>query len=345
MDKGSERLDSGVDINGELKYGDDISINYSQRNNILTVDNHSIINKFFGEAFNFSYDNPWTPGNGKAKFTISKTNKLLVLYAAKHASSFLQDLLHTKKYTEEVISTENPTQLTFNNFKSEINLTPKGNLAKLGIENAKELVKITNNESELDLIVVIRNPIYKLISGLIQDLEGQLENNYLLPAVIKNQYKIDIEDYNTIGDLPSEVAAELFYEYTMRLLIQTGTLKNHHSTLLNEATYNLLEQYSKIPKNKLKIVDVDDVHSNLGHTILTHHNEITSNWKEGLFKTHRPKWISLLTSLEKILEEKNRTHSFKQILKNYCYQDYFYYLKLKEKYKDCFVTTNTNDIY
>lgn len=352
MNKKNERLDKGVSVNGEIKYGQDSAINWSHRKEILTTDNDSIIARFFGDVYETdgSFIIPgtettsgsaevWTPGNGKARLIMGKTKKLLIIYAAKHASAFLNDLLYKKIYTNTKLS-EGMTDVVFKPFSSKIELTDLSNGDELRIENSEEFIKITKDKSKLDLIVVVRNPIYKLISGLLQDLQNQVNSNYLLSGLVKNEFDIEFNNHTDIGELPPDVVSELLYKYIMELFIQTGSLKSTHTTLLNEVIYNLLEEYPNIPKNKLKIIDIDDINSNLGDTISMYHDEINSKWQKNLFKSHRPKWVPLLTSLEKVLKQKNKWDTFLQMLKTYCYQDYFYYLKLKEKYKESFFTTN-----
>lgn len=351
MDKENKRLDGGVNVDGEVKYGHDQSINWSHRQDILTTDNDSTITRFFGDIYENDGSflvsgkettqggsSDWTPGNNKAKLMISKTEKLIILFAAKHASAFLNDLLLKKLYTKKPLS-DGITDFMFEPFSSKIN-TSHHNYDKLGVENAKEFLNLTKDKSKLDLIVVVRNPVYKLLSGLLQDLQNQINSNYVLSGLVKSQFDVEFHNETDIGELPPKVVSELLYKYVMELFTQTGSLKSTHSTLLNEVTYNLLEEYPNIPKNKLKIIDIDDINSNLGDTISMYHDEINSNWQKNLFKSHRPKWIPLLKSLEKVVKEKNDWNSFIKILKNYCYQDYFYYLKLKEKYKECFFTTN-----
>jgi len=339
MNNEKKRLDAGVNVDGELKYGHDNSINWSHRKDILTADSDSTIKRFFGDAYEEAGANYWTPGNSTARLMIAKTKKLLFIYAAKHASAFLNDLLFKKIYTKAPLS-EGMADLIFEPFSSKISLSDDFGGGELGIENAKEFLNLTKDKSKLDLIITVRNPIYKLISGLLQDLQNQVNSNYVLSGLVKSQYGIEFNNQTDIGELPADIISELLYKYVMELFTQTGSLKSTHSTLLNEVTYNLLEEYPNLPKNKLKIIDIDDIHSNLGDTISMYHDEISSKWKKNLFKSHRPKWIPLLKSLEKVVKEKYDWNSFLKILKTYCYQDYFYYLKLKEKYKECFFTTN-----
>ena len=349
MNNKTEKLDSGVNVGGDLKFGHDQSINWGHREKIFQKVDPTIVEKFFGEAINMQ-GFEFTIGhgnNGRGTIQVCSTSKIIVIYGAKHASAFIDDVLHKKIYHKHAkLKSTKPlangvANLRFKPFSSEIDETDDINYG-LGEETIKELVTFTKNKSKLDLIIVVRNPIYKLISGLLQDLESHLNNNFVVSGLIKSLFK-ELDTFSnetSIGDLPPKVVAELFYKYVNELYSQTGSLKGTHTTLHNEAIWNFLEHYPKIPLDKVKIVDIDDTDSSLGDLLTDYHDEISDSWKKKLFKSHRPKWVNLLTELNDYINLKG-DKTFKKKLKEYCYQDFNYYSKLTTKYKDCFVKAET----
>lgn len=204
------------------------------------------------------------------------------------------------------------------------------------IPELQEFKKIMNGESKKDLIIVTRNPIYKWMSGLIQELTDEMQSSVTLASFISDKYNFLIDDIGSLfenkkikEDLKKQILSDLAFRYLHGSLIKNGTTLINHMYLYNEIYYLFLEN-NKIDLSKLKIVDIDSDKGDLVDIFKMYYPEIPESMNTAGFWTHRYKWDLALSNLQNFLENNDIVAS--QILKTEVQRDLYYYNLLLKKY-------------
>jgi predicted nucleotidyltransferase len=196
-----------------------------------------------------------------------------------------------------------------------------------------EFFKILNGKSKKDLIVVIRNPIYKFLSGIYQDISLEIKHSQLLFNIIKEKYKLDNIYQNRIDFLSDEAIGELSFMYINNLFETIGTIRYGHVNPINETFFNVLYISKNINKSKIKIIDIDNPNYVLFDVLKQYYPDIKETVRIKNFWTHRSKHKIILDGIDKHIDIQNKQH-LKQWIRQQVSQDYHYYKILKQDYTE-----------
>jgi hypothetical protein len=193
--------------------------------------------------------------------------------------------------------------------------------------------------SENDFVVVIRNPRYKWLSGVLQDLRQQNSNDSLQPSLIGflvNKYPTlseifkDPENMFIEEVLNNEPDAfyDLFKHFLLGHLALNKSVTNHHSKLYNEVTYKLLQLNTEIDETKLKILDLDSVEGNIDNVFKHYYPDLDISDGQGK-STQRKKYEPLLIALKRF---ENEYPIYMSMIQESISRDFFYYKLIKQNY-------------
>ena len=193
--------------------------------------------------------------------------------------------------------------------------------------------------SENDFVVVIRNPRYKWLSGVLQDLRQQNSNDSLQPSLIGflvNKYPTlseifkDPENMFLEEVLNNEPDAfyDLFKHFLLGHLALNKSVTNHHSKLYNEVTYKLLQLNTEIDETKLKILDLDSVEGNIDNVFKHYYPDLDISDGQGK-STQRKNYEPLLIALKRF---ENEYPIYMSMIQESISRDFFYYKLIKQNY-------------
>mgnify|MGYP003973323057 FL=1 len=193
--------------------------------------------------------------------------------------------------------------------------------------------------SENDFVVVIRNPRYKWLSGVLQDLRQQNSNDSQQPSLIGflvNKYPTlseifkDPENMFIEEVLNNEPDAfyDLFKHFLLGHLALNKSVTNHHSKLYNEVTYKLLQLNTEIDETKLKILDLDSVEGNIDNVFKHYYPDLDISDGQGK-STQRKKYEPLLIALKRF---ENEYPIYMSMIQESISRDFFYYKLIKQNY-------------
>lgn len=257
-----------------------------------------------------------------------ETEKFGILFFMKGGSSLIMHTLDLLKLTT-TLSTRHSTWNKV--FKSVMRIDNKD----MESEEYPEFIKILNGKSKKDLIMVTRNPIYKWLSGVYQELEGEFERSQTLKYFLKQKYKGE-NIIEVLDDLTDDEFEEFCY-----VLLKTVFEDGHgtswaHATLYNDVYYNFLELNPNIDKSKLKIIDIDSPNGDLLKLLSSYYPEVLSVPHSSAFKSHRLQHERILNSIEKRIIKGNEFALFNNIIKE-IHNQHYYYLMLEHKYGKYFI--------
>lgn len=192
--------------------------------------------------------------------------------------------------------------------------------------------------SEKDFIVIIRNPRYKWLSGVLQDLRQQNSNDSLQPSLVGflvNKYP-NLTEYlknqkNSFLEQVLNNEPDAFYDllkyFLLGHLALTNCLTNNHSKLYNEVTYKLLH-LNTIDETKLKILDLDSVDGNIDNLFKHYYPDLDISHGQGK-STQRKKYEPLLIALKRF---ENEYPIYMSMIQESISRDFFYYKLIKQNY-------------
>jgi hypothetical protein len=311
---------------------DFVHTNYNDRRDVLEkTKNSSLITKFFKGTLNFSYSHDFSiKDTSFYKDVIPQfelTEKYGIFFTEKGGSSAITTLFKGFE-----LSQLNTTQVDYYKLYLLSKIKPESDMKVP--ESLEELESILNGKSKKDLIFVTRNPIYKFLSGIYQDITGELISSKILLQVISNEYNIEYDHINNIDKIKSLSESALSfaaYNLLKYRLLSGESVCAGHSTLHNEFYYSLLTN-NNIDNNKLKIVDIDDPSSDLIACLSKYNPEILENGKSKAFWTHRPYHEILLNGIEKICMDKNDMQLL-NVIRREIKNDFYYYTLIRHYYK------------
>ena len=193
--------------------------------------------------------------------------------------------------------------------------------------------------SENDFVVVIRNPRYKWLSGVLQDLRQQNSNDSLQPSLIGflvNKYPTLSEIFKdskkrfleeVLNNEP-DAFYDLFKHFLLGHLALNKSVTNHHSKLYNEVTYKLLHLNTEIDETKLKILDLDSVEGNIDNVFKHYYPDLDISHGQGK-STQRKKYEPLLIALKRF---ENEYPIYMSMIQESISRDFFYYKLIKQNY-------------
>ena len=304
------------------------NLTIEDRNHILSnMTNTQMITQLFGFDINDS-----VMGND-LMFPIPEymeTEKYGILFTSKGGSSYIMRTLKEYNLSEHVDENEfangfGPVFLSTLHPSSTGKGTPK---------KFAEFFSILNGKSKKDLIIVTRNPVYKWISGVYQEISMDYSKSNILYGMLQNDYKLN-ECETNINKLTDDILEKLVYRYLVGSLYRNGTVATDHAALYNQSFF-LFILNNKIDMNKLKIVDIDDPNCNINKLLKSYNSEVIVNKTDGLW-THRPKHEHVLKG---VIDNLGSSINIKDILKREVGTDFYYYSLLKTQFDKNFVKNN-----
>lgn len=258
-----------------------------------------------------------------------ETEKFGILFHMKGGSSLIMSILEKL----ELVTTPSTRDTTWPKlFKSLLQIDNKD----IQSEDYPELIKILNGKSKKDLIIVTRNPIYKWLSGVYQEMEGEFAASRTLKYYIKQKNSNEDTSEISIDKLSDEAFEEVCYTLLKSVFESGEGIFWAHALLYNEAYYNFLELNPNIDKTKLKIIDIDSPNGDLITLLSSYYPEILSLDKSSRFTSHRLQHQRILNVLNKRIFKSNEKALHKDIIKEIQNQ-YYYYLLLQHKYGKYFI--------
>jgi hypothetical protein len=257
-----------------------------------------------------------------------ETDRFGILYTSKGGSSIIRGLLEkynlcglNKFGTEDLI------------FLFRTLLSPKRD-EKLIKESNTTLAEMLSGKSKKDLIVVTRNPLYKWLSGLFMDINGEVHRSKLLYTFIKEKHNLNNNEDPLY--LSPEALGDITYMYLKTAQERGDKIGDGHAALYNETYYNLLINNTRTDLTKLKIIDIDDIDSDIFTLIKKYYPEIEHDNSTKSFWTMRGQHEAMLKGLMKNISE-NNDESLKSLIKQEILRDFYYYNLLKERFKKSIV--------
>lgn len=235
-----------------------------------------------------------------------QTSKFGILYSNKCGSSLIRNYIDTNNLNE---TTREIYQEVF----------VYGYQQLLHMEGSDDFLDFTNmlrGKSDKDLIIVTRFPTQKWLSGMWTQLVH----------LIKKDSNKDIWDGMV------ENTEEILYKELKHLADKINSLSVGHSTMYNEAYYNLLTLHPNIDRKKLRIINIDTLDGDLKSLISEYYDfsfDLTGANIRNNSKVY-PKLINHLTDIFK----KDRT--IQHLLSKTIHRDLYYLNRIQKEYGDCF---------
>ena len=252
-----------------------------------------------------------------------ETEKFGIIFTMKGGSSYITNILDDLKLSV-VPSTLNSA---WNHvFKSVMRIKN----ADIETTQYKEFLNIVNGKSKKDLILVTRNPIYKWVSGVYQEMEVEYKNSKTLRYFINSSGSKEIPS-NEMDDLEDSEFSEFVFNVIKAAFDIGETSTWAHAGLYNEMFYNFLELNPNIDKSKLKIIDIDSQDGDLTDILSMYYPEIKMNSKSHRFSTHRNLHKRVLSGVQNKIS--HDSSALENDIKYRLSQDYYYYILLKHKYQ------------
>ena len=301
-----------------IKTTDNESISYLKRifNKLPLSDNNEIV---------YDYLYHQTP-------LYNETDKFGIFYSLKSGSRLIQTTLQI----------QNRSLFTNNNFRQDLRTPRYDELRHLLSINKSdsyqykilnELKLILDGNSQKDLIILIRNPLKKFISGLIIDIQ----NDFAGSKIIRKKY--NFINHDSIYSFSDEILYEIINMYISRYTSEDSIIDFGHSALYNETYYHILSNFN-LDLSKVKIVDLDNVNSNISELLCMYYPELISDETINSFWTQRKFHAKFINVLNQVMAHKSNIGIFERIQRE-IYSDYFYYALIYKKFnKNIFVNSD-----
>ena len=234
-----------------------------------------------------------------------QTSKFGILYSNKCGSSFIRAYIDENKLNETTADMYREAFVNKTLFQQILSMNKDKRFG--------DFTNMLTGKSDKDLIIVTRFPSQKWLSGMWTQIV------HLIPD--------DVWEYDNIK------TEEIIYKELKHLANVTHTLSIGHSTMYNEAYYNLLTLHPDIDRKKLKIVNIDTLDGDLKAVVSEYYDfgypeddvaNINDNTKV------YPKFINHLNDIFK----KDRT--IQHILSKTIHRDLHYLNRIQNEYSDCF---------
>ena len=260
----------------------------------------------------------------------NETDKFGIFYSLKGGSTLIYNALTKNKYSilgEDTHFDYNTKK--FNEIQSLLSFKPA---EQLNLDVAGELKLMLNGKSKKDLILVIRNPTKKFISGLIMDIIHKIFNSPL-------KHKFGLIDHGSVYSIPDIEWDSIIENYLLNVIDDYGKIDFNHAKLYNESYIHILTNYN-IDLSKLKIVDLDNPSSDISELLCRYYPELTNNPDLTTFWTQRNFHNKFMNAMYSILSKKNNHFLLERIRKE-VYSDYFYYQVIYQKFnKNIYISGN-----
>lgn len=239
-----------------------------------------------------------------------QTSKFGILYSNKCGSSFIRDYIDKNNLNET--TREMYSEVFIHGFQQLLNM-----------ENPKNFLDFTNilrGKSEKDLIIVTRFPTQKWLSGIWPQIAH----------LVKESANDDVWSH---GNSKTE---EIIYKELKHLANVINSLSVGHSTMYNEAYYNLLTLHPDIDRKKLRIINIDTLDGDLKDLFSEYYDFDTSELSANI-KDNTKVYSKLINHLFDIFK-KDRT--LQHLLAKTINRDLHYLNRIQREYGDCFYKPN-----
>lgn len=286
------------------------------------------INNLFPNIYQDEYD--------KWPLEYKETSKFSMLVAGKTGSTITNILLQDNNLSLIDLSKQDEVN---NCFRTNYNFT-------LGCEDNQEIIselnefkKILNGNSEKQLVIVTRSPIYKWCSGLVQELDEELKTSTTSSSFISEKYNIDVDSIGDIVDCSDiddstkkDLFSDLAYKFLKTSVIRRGTSQINHMQLYNEIIYLLLKN-NNINLSKLKIIDIDSPSGDIVEFFKKNYTICENDSTQGYW-TVKHFYNLVIGDLREYLLKKDKM--LYNLIESEIKKDLHYYNLLLTKYKNNF---------
>ena len=312
-----------------------LDADYKDRVEVLNAtDNWQQIRGFIGKPLTANYKDGVFESEHPQMNTpqIEITDKYAIIFTEKGGSSAIIGILDQYKLSNLKVSNNDNhprliATLMFNTSELEE--------FELSSEQ-KEIKDILDGNSKKDLIIVTRNPIYKWLSGVYQDVLFEVERSSILLNQVLDKNKsfkpYNFSENNKKKLLAKESLSQFVYsllKYRQRIGIP---IASDHSRLYNETFFSMLLNL-KIDKSKLKIIDLDDPGSDLMDCLSKYNPEILETCNTESYWTQRPHHTEIISSINTECKKRNDEELLSKI-KDELLKDFYYYTLIRKHYKD-----------
>ena len=247
-----------------------------------------------------------------------ESKKFGIMFSAKGGSGWIGDA-----FRENNLSIQ-PKGKPFSMVWQQL-ISPWGGEDKHG-----DLNNILNGSSEKDFILVTRNPLYKFVSGLWEEIH----TTYQLSNIFRGSVLVEGKSFHTekgglLGQ-SMEFIQDIMTKWILGTIDLQGDVSHAHAALYNESYYNLLTLHN-INRKNLKIVNIDSVDGDLENVFNEYYTNLKIK-KDG-YGTHRNKHEKLLTCLSKICDERPKIHEF---ISRTLHRDLYYLNRIKKEFENQF---------
>jgi hypothetical protein len=295
----------------------------SNRNKIIQDNNYlDLIYNYFDNSL-FIQSDSLNPNKSFLFIPIPiyrETEKYSILFANKQLSTFINTYM-AENNLSEVHDNDDWSRVFFKSIN--------GNINEYQGERYNEFKNILNGKSEKDLIIVIRNPIYKFISGVIEDVFDQIRKSSTLQSyIIEKSNNISLKDLFNKNNIDDNIFKELIINHLNFVVDSELTISNGHSRFFNNTFFNFLSVNNRINTSKIKIIDMDNPNINITNFITSYYPDTNKNHD---FWTNRAFYKIVFDVLGDV--KNNNKKIFDVIIKDID-NDYYYYSIIKKLYKN-----------
>lgn len=199
-----------------------------------------------------------------------------------------------------------------------------------GEDKHGDLTNILNGSSEKDFILVTRNPLYKFVSGLWEEMGITYGQSNIFRGSVLVEGRSFHNKRGGLLDESMEFIQDMMKKWILGTIDLQGDVSCAHAALYNESYYNLLTLHN-INRKNLKIVNIDSFDGDLEDVF----NEYYPNLKirKPGFGTHRHKHEKLLICLSKLCDENTKIHKF---ISRTIHRDLYYLNRIKKEFENQF---------
>lgn len=305
-----------------------------ERDEILTTEQNRDLFKKIVIGLDHNYDSATGYNNEFARGLLiptpeyQETEKFGILFNQKGGSSWI-----TRKIRDNNLKVEENNGKFEKAWGDAVNPHPVKNPTEYG-----GWVDIMNGKSEKDFILVTRNPMYKWLSGMWEEVNSSYTHNMITRGdlILK---EVNFRHQKNLLQLDETIVKDLVHKWLIGTWDRWGTLSSAHAKLYNEAYYNLLTS-NNINKKKLKIVNIDSIDGDLVNVFTEYFPNLEEKFSDrGEFSSHRPKHKTLLEIIWEICRKDVR---MQEHISNTIIRDLYYFNKILNDFGEQFYKPKRN---
>lgn len=301
---------------------------------LYSKDNLKILNDIFPEIYQPTSE-PSDYSIIKKGWILLNTPKVMFLYTSKGGSSFIRNTIVEPNNRNEVDINKNTKlkpincgdDLKFKPFSFDIDL-------KNSSDEFSEFDKFLNGKSKKDLILLVRNPSIKWISGIIMDIKNTNYNS-ITYSLLEKAYGVDLIGTD-FDEWPENIISDLTYIYIKNQISSYRDIDPGHSRLYSETNHSFFSYHKhRMNLDKFKIFDLDSVDENLLDVILSYYPELKKHTVD-LYWTQRTQWKSMFGKVMNSIQREQQYELIERIRAG-VYRDYHYYKLMERDFKNNYI--------